>query len=506
MTVLRIPGLVIVLGLIVGAVILDQQRSEPEVIEQEVRLPAASVRPLDALSSTWFCAAATSADGLANSEVLLTNTSPSARLAEISVFAGSAQPSNEAVVEEMTLELPAQAATSLRLADLSEAEVVSLAVEVDGGGVFVDKISTGPTGVARTACTDDGSTEWVLTSGSTVPGSRLQLVIFNPFPDFATVDVDFTTSTGARSPEGLIGLPVPARSSRIIEVSDFVASAENVTSFVRVRAGRVVSEAIQSFDGSGSPLGLSVLTGAPTPAESWTFAGVTPAAGPARLVIVNPSQTRLRSIVDVFPSGNERVVEPFEVVLQPGQSDVIDLVDAGRLSGIASFSLVVRSLDGPLIIAGLEQRPMVVEPDPIAEAVQLDIDAPATGFASSVGQPIVSSSTFTSVDVAEDDQRSALHIFNPATDSFVQVVATVFVDGASRDVSIEVGPGRTARVPLADLATGRYGLRLESSAPIVASREITGLSSRSWAPMLPGEAGVESEPQTETSLTGILGE
>ena len=471
---------------------MDQQRTEPEVATQELRLPAASVRPSDALSSTWFCAAATSIEGLAVSEVLLSNTVPSARFATVSVFEGSAVPTNEALVEETTLELPGQTSTSLRLAELSDAEVVSIAVEVDGGGVLVDKISTGATGVARTACADDGSTEWVLTSGSTVPGSRLQLVVFNPFPDFATVDVDFITSTGARSPEGLIGLPIPAQSSRIIEVGDFVAASERISSFVRVRSGRVVAESIQSFDGTGSPEGLSVLTGAPAPTDLWTFPGVTPAAGPARLVVVNPGESRIRANVDVFPAAGpeERFVEPFEVVLQPGQADAIDLTDSGRLAGLSSFSVVVRSLDGPRIVAGLEQRPAVVEPDPVAEAVELEVDAPSTGFASSLGQAIASTSTFTTVDVAEDDERSALHILNPAEDTFVRITATVFVDGASRDISIEVGPRRTARIPLIELATGRYGLRLESSGPIVAAREITGLSSRSWAPMVPGAEGV----------------
>ena len=74
MTAFRLPGLAIVLALLIGAVVLDQQRSEPEIITQELRLPAASVRPTDALSSTWFCAAATSSEGLAVSEVLLSNT------------------------------------------------------------------------------------------------------------------------------------------------------------------------------------------------------------------------------------------------------------------------------------------------------------------------------------------------------------------------------------------------------------------------------------------------
>lgn len=480
--------------------VLDQQRSTPEPITQEIRLPAASVRSSNALSSTWFCAAATSEEGLADSEVLLSNTVPSERTATISVFEGSSLPANDAAVDEMTIQLPAMTTTSLRLADLRDAEIISVAVEVDGGGVLVDKISTGATGVARTACADDGSTEWALTSGSTTPGSRLQLVVFNPFPDFATVDIDFVSSVGARSPEGLIGLPIPARSSRVIEVGDFVASSENITSFVRVRSGRVVAEAIQSFDGTGSPEGLSVFTGAPAPAERWTFPGVTPGAGPARVVIVNPSETRIRANVEVFPSAAERFIEPFEVVLQPGQGDVIDLMATGRLAGIPSFSVVVRSLDGPLIIAGFEQRPAVVEPNPVAEAVELDIDAPSTGFAAATGQPIESTSVFTTVDVAEGDERSALHIFNPADDTFVQITGTVIVDGASREVPIEVGPQRTTRVLLADIATGRYSLRLDATGPIVATREITGLSSRSWAPMLPGADGVPAEPTVSAPL------
>ena len=499
MSAFRLPGLAIVIGLLVGAVVLDQQRSAPETITQEIRLPAASVRGADALSSTWFCAAATSEQGLADSEVLLSNTLPNARTATISVFEGSSLPANDAAVDEMTLALEPLTTTSLRLADLRDAEVVSVAVEVDGGGVLVDKISTGPTGVARTACADDGSTEWALTSGSTVSGSRLQLVVFNPFPDFATVDIEFISSVGARTPEGLIGLPIPARSSRVIEVGDFVASSENITSFVRVRSGRVVSETIQSFDGTGAPEGLSVFTGAPAPAETWTFPGVTPGAGPARVVVVNPSESRIRANVEIFPAAAERFVEPFGVVLQPGQGEVIDL-NAPRLDGIASFTTVVRSLDGPLIIAGFEQRPAVVEPDPVAEAVELEVDAPSTGFAAAAGQPVLSTSVFTTVDVAEGDERSAIHIFNPADDTFARITGTVVVDGASREVPIEVGPQRTARVVLAEIATGRYSLRLDSSEPIVATREITGLSSRSWAPMLPGADGVVVDTADDSTV------
>jgi hypothetical protein len=487
MNAFRIPGLLVVVGLLVGAVTLDQSRAAPDVIEQAIPLPGAAVAPDDARSSTWFCAAATATeDGLADSEVVLANTRFVDSTATVSVFIGTAEPTVDAPVDELVIPLPAQSLTSLRLADLApDSEIVSVAVEVDSGGVLVDKISSGPTGVARSACVIDGSSEWVITSGSTLPGSRLQLVVFNPFPDDAVVDIDFVSEVGARSPEDLIALHVPAQSSRVLEIGDVVAASESITTFVRVRSGRVIAEGVQSFDGSDTPLGLSVLTGAPATAETWTFAGVSPAAGPARLVIVNPSETRVRADVEVYPAGAERFVEPFEVILQPGQRDIVDLVSAGRLAGISSFSLVVRSLDGPRIVAGMEQRPEVGEPDPFDAIIEAEVDVPSTGYASSVGQAAAAATLITTVDIAADDVRSALHVFNPAEDTFVTIRATILVDGASRDVTLEVGPQRTARVLLSELGSGRFTLKLNASGPLVATREITGLSSRSWAPLLP---------------------
>lgn len=493
MNAFRLPGLVVVVGLLVGALTIDQSRAEPEMAVQAVRVPGPAVAPDEARSSTWFCAAATTtSDGLADSEVVLANTSLRDLTAAVSVFVGSAEPTVDAPVVELVVPLPAQALTSLRLADLApDSPVVSLAVEVDGGGVVVDKISTGPTGVARSACANDGSTEWVITSGSTVPGSRLQLVVFNPFPDDAVVDIDFVSEVGARSPEDLVALHVPAQSSRIIEIGDVVAASESITSFVRLRSGRVIAEGIQSFDGSEDPLGLSVITGASATAESWTFAGISPAVGPANIVVVNPSELQVRVDIEVYPSADERFIEPFEIVLQPGQSDVVELAEVDRLSGIPSFSVVARSLDGPLIVAGIEQRPDVSEPDPLATIVATEVDVPSTGYASAVGEAVAARSVYTIVDISPDDDRSALHVFNPAADSFVTMKATVSAEGASRDIQLEVGPQRTVRVPLAELGTGPYVLEIEATGPIIAAREITGLSSRSWSALVPGLSSIE---------------
>ena len=494
MKVFRVPGLIVIIGLLVGAVILDQGITLEEAeVDTAAVVPVSAVAADDARSSTWFCAAATDAEGAANSEIVLSNTTVSPASAIVSVFRGAAETLTNPAVTEQVIALPALSIESIRLADLApESGVISASVEVDSGGVLVDKISSGPAGVARTACASQASTDWVVTTGSTVPGSSMQLVVFNPFPDFATVDVDFVSEVGTRSPEDLIGLTIPSRGSRIIDVGEVVAASEEITSFVRVRSGQVVVEGIQSFDGGGAPQGLSVISGAPSPSPEWTFAGVTPAAGPAGLVVVNPSEQEVRVDIEVFPAGAERFIEPFQVILQAGQNDVVDLVAEGRLAGVSSFSLVARAAENVGIIAGMQQRPESEGPEAENEVIEFEeVDVPSTGFAASLGQPLASELLYATVDITEDDERSALHVFNPASDTFVTMVATVAVDGASRSMELEVGPQRTLRVPLSELGTGRYSLNLVASSPVVATREVTGLSSRSWAPLLPGLVAFE---------------
>ncbi len=484
----RIPALVLVISLLVGGLVLDRTRSDVVRSVDEILLPVSAVSPPGARSSTWFCAAGTADEaGLADALAVLANTTTEPTTAVVSVFPGGPDPRPDESISEVVLDLEPLSFVDLRLADFAPGSpIVSIAVEVDGGGVVVDKIASGATGVARSACATDGSTDWVVTSGSTTPGARLQVVAFNPFPDDAVIDVEFISEAGVRSPEDLVALHVPAQSSRVIEIGEVVAASETVTTFVRARSGRVVVEGIQSFDGSVDPLGLGVISGVPAPAETWTFPGISPAIGPARLVVVNPGETLIRADVEVYPAGGERFVEPFELTLRPGQHGIVDLLDEGRLAGIDAFTLVVRSFDGPRIVAGMEQRPTVAEPDPLDAFVD-PVEAPTTGFAASAGQAVASTELFTTIDLAEDDTRSALHIYNPAPDSFVTIEAVIATGGASRAVDLEVGPLRTLRVALRDIATGTYALQLRASAPIVAAREITGLSSRSWSPLLPLE-------------------
>ena len=132
MKVFRVPGLIVVIGLLVGAVVVDRGVSLDEVEAQATALAVSSVAPEEALSSTWFCAAATGVEGGAESELVLANTKLTGARAIVSVFQGGREARIDAPVVEQAIELAPLSIESLRLADLApDSEYVSVAVEVD---------------------------------------------------------------------------------------------------------------------------------------------------------------------------------------------------------------------------------------------------------------------------------------------------------------------------------------------------------------------------------------
>ena len=106
MKVFRVPGLIVIIGLLVGAVILDQGITLEEAeVDTAAVVPVSAVAADDARSSTWFCAAATDAEGAANSEIVLSNTTVSPASAIVSVFRGAAETLTNPAVTEQVLSL-----------------------------------------------------------------------------------------------------------------------------------------------------------------------------------------------------------------------------------------------------------------------------------------------------------------------------------------------------------------------------------------------------------------
>ena len=171
--------------------------------------------------------------------------------------------------------MPAHSRIEVSLRELVEAPLASAIVEVEGGEVAVEhQITTLEEGGGRATapCSTTAAQSWSFPWGVTERGARELLVFMNPFPDDATVTIDFATDEGTRQTLRFQNFVVPGRSVVGAYVDEDVTRKSQVSAQVEVGSGRVVVDRIQTFDGTDPTLeGITLGLGAPVPAEVWVF-------------------------------------------------------------------------------------------------------------------------------------------------------------------------------------------------------------------------------------------
>ena len=103
----------------------------------------------------------------------------------------------------------------MNLGDLAAGEHTAATVAVYGGGVAVEQTVVGRTGVSTSPCADRASSTWYLADGTTTADASFTLVLYNPFPDDAVVDIALTTVERTLEPPNLQGAVVPGQSVRL---------------------------------------------------------------------------------------------------------------------------------------------------------------------------------------------------------------------------------------------------------------------------------------------------
>ena len=122
-----------------------------------------------------------------------------------------------AVVQPLTIE--ARSNRSVDIAALQPSGAfASAVVEIDGGGGFVEQIARHPAGNAVAPCANAASSSWYFADGFTVDDSTERIVLSNPYPDAAIVNIGFVTADGIRNPSILQGYPVPGQSVQVVEL------------------------------------------------------------------------------------------------------------------------------------------------------------------------------------------------------------------------------------------------------------------------------------------------
>lgn len=485
MSAFRGPALVLIPALLVGAAVYDaENRPDPSVDDVPADVGVATIAPSDAESSVWYCAAGAVGDDDALVVVNLSDEPRTGRVTYLAAPTTYGESPDSAVVEQ--IDVPPRGSVDLSPArQVPGDDAVSAVVELDGGSVLVERLATradlGATD--RQPCATEAAANWYFPVGATVsdPGvsaASQQLVLLNPFPDPAVVDITFDTSNGSRDPGIYEGLVVAGGSARLLEVNDEVANVERASAFVRARSGRLIADRVLSYSGSVERQGLSVATGASRPALDLYLPDGQLAEGATTSIIVMNPDPELPAEIDIeIVADDVAAIEPFartvpadgvvEVVIASDVSaEAIGANSRRELEGVRGFAAVIRSLNGVPVVA--ERRDLVLASSDAAPGLTTVMASPAPATA------------WVTVAASLDPEASAIVVQNPAFDTIVTLTVTP-ADG--EPFQLELPQGSRRIIPFADLGDGPVDI--EASDAVVVERRIVGLTSRSSAPAVP---------------------
>jgi hypothetical protein len=373
-------------------------------------------------------------------------------------------PRIEPVVEEVEVE--ALSRVELRLGDIIDAEVAGAVVEVDGGGVAVEHSVAGELGVATAPCATTASSSWTFAWGATNLGNRELLVLMNPFPDDATLDVEFATDEGVRTPARFGSFVVPGRSVRAAFVDESTVR-DQISAQLTLRAGRVVVDRIQLLTGEGPEddrQGLTLGSGAPAPAEVWTFPdGLVDDGIDEEIVVYNPTEEPAEVEVEVRledPEDNG-FPEPFALSIAPRRYSVVPLAQEERVPDGVGHATIVRSVNRVPVVA--ERVLAAAEP------------ADRRGVSAALGSPVTSTTWLFPAGGPTEEVDQWVTLLNLSNSDTATVSFTGLVNGRVLEIAdldeVEVPPARRVAVRLGDhVERSRLPLVVRSDTPIVAER------------------------------------
>jgi hypothetical protein len=341
----RWPILLVVIGALVAAAVYqgrDHSPSPEPAVRSASALAQVAVPPSDAVSATWYCAEGTSnQDGRADETILIANVSRTDVEATITVMTGG-----DAAPRSRQLTVAAGDQAQVKVASIVAAADPGVVVEVVGGRAVVGHLLVHGDDIASEPCSRSAATKWYFAAGTTVKGSQHYLVLFNPFGDDAIADVTFLTDGGVQEPDDVQGLVVPRRSRVTVAVHDLVPRQAVVATEVRMRAGRVVAERDQIFDGTAPDAGptrqgIALSLGATAEGRQWVVpAGTTEGAGTASVAVANFGAVDTEAEVSVLlPDG--RTASPQSVPVPSRGVVSVDL--SARVPADSAYAVVVRA-------------------------------------------------------------------------------------------------------------------------------------------------------------------
>ena len=517
MTRRRLPVLVVLVLAVVAFVIADRSTTNSATVDTTARrglMPLAS--RAGALSSAFYCAGGAATNGAPFDTVLvIANPNPTAAKVVVTVYPAAlpGDAAGAAVVAKLqplrrAIDVGGTARADVHLADLQASPFAAALVETSDPNVAVERrvLSADGTVTSSSPCSSSASDTWYVPTGTTTRDARELFAVFNPFPADAVIDVSFQTSDGFRSPPELQSLPVPGGQLRMLDISAIVPRIAHLSGTVVARAGRIIVDRLQAFDGSDGnhPLGLAATAGAPVPAPVWTFGTGEVADGlNETITIMNPTDAAVAAQLEVVlddPATNG-TVDPIPVSLPPRGYAQVSMRDQTRVPQNVEHSVTVRSLNGAGLIA---ERVMTAAPPDHHR-----------GYATALGAPLDARRWVVPDGRAKPGQVGTyLFIVNPDPESIARVRITALAQGQPLPIDglqdVEVAPGGRITLQLAQhVSSDVLPVLVEADRPVTVERGIyagkgKGISLAAGIPIADSIALPPPQPTT-TSTTSQPG-
>jgi hypothetical protein len=364
-----------------------------------------------AASGIWYCP---HGGGETDWEVLLQIANPGDQPAKIRVHSlGSRRP---APPEEMTVEPN----SSLRVPVPADGRARTSTVEWFDQWVAAGWIAHGgggEGGVAAEPCADSAGARWLLPDGtSETEANDDYIVVMNPFARPAVFSVVLMSERSEPVRHGeLTNVELRPFRSRAIGLGDVVLGERTVATMIEVSVGRVVAGTLGITTGGGIRSSVGYLD---APPEGATFPGAGD-AGRTDLVVMNVGEQRVGLAADLL----EREAD----VPLPGLEDSIPPASSGRTvpAMTQGATSVAVAADGPEVAAARRTFGRVS-------------DQGSTGGAAPASAWIVLPA------VAGEPSHPALALANPGSEP-AEITLTRL--GTAEEITITVGPRRTASVP-----------------------------------------------------------
>ncbi|HYI44040.1 MAG TPA: DUF5719 family protein [Actinomycetota bacterium] len=327
-------------------------------------------------------------------------------------------------------------------------------------------------GAGAARCSRFASTRWYFPEGSSALGFDEKLILYNPFPDEAVARITFFTETGDLTRARLAeGVAVPAGTTKVLNINEFVQPQPLLSAVVEMSRGRVVAWRASLVDPKEQAAGVQFSLGAPNSATTWYLpAGSVEEGVEEKINILNPS--RDEAIVSVSLVTAKETLQPpklVEVAVPAASSRRLPLSEFVGRGGhnIGGAGVIVRSTNSVRFVA--------------ERTIWYDLDA-VSGVSSEMGSAVAQPRWLVPPALLKPT-TDTLVLLNPGPGRITVDVA-ILRDRAAPDVpakfrGIVVGPGTRRRIEI----SGNAGmLFVRATGPVVAERAAT--SSRDAAAVM----------------------